>query len=75
MSEKLGTETGFVGFGCGAILVFAMLLPLALSSSEGTSRPLVLAGAVALIAGLVAARYGDPVFEFLLRVAGWIRWW
>jgi hypothetical protein len=73
--EKLGTGTGLAGFGCGTILVFAMLLPFALGVAEDSARPVVFVAVVALLAGLVAARYGDRVFEFLLRIAGWIRWW
>jgi|GEM_PF-6631977 len=57
--------TGIVGFGCAFVVVIVAGIPAVLGS--GLLAWAVLAGASILI-GLIAARFGEPFFERMLKV-------
>lgn len=64
--------TGIVGFGCAAVLVVLIGLPVVLSFEAGVPAFACL-GALAVIVGLLAAHFGEAVHETLLKIAAWFR--
>jgi hypothetical protein len=61
--------TGVIGFGCMFIFLMIAFLPTIVA---GTKVDWAVTTGIAVIVGLVAARFGEPVFE---KVIHWFGWW
>lgn len=63
---------GIVGFGCGFLFVGMVALAGSIAYVPLTMTGWAIVVAVAIVGGLLAARYGD---EFFTRVGDWRWWW
>jgi len=61
--------TGVIGFGCMFIFVMVAALPTIVA---GTRIDLAVITSVAVVLGLLAARFGERVLE---RAISWFSWW
>jgi len=76
VSEKLPQPaTGLPGFGCSFVLVFAAGTTFLLSVNEVSTRSFGLLALVAVALGLLTARFGEKVFELVLRLASLLSSW
>jgi hypothetical protein len=70
MTEPPEPGKGIVGFGCGFIIVMGA----GVATSFVTDRPsFLILTVLSVIAGLLVARFGEPLLARLLRGTTW--WW
>lgn len=63
--------TGVVGSGCAVLLVGLIGLPVVFLSFDASAEAFAWLGGIALIAGLLAAHFGESVHETLLKIVAW----
>ena len=69
-SEKVPKPaTGLPGFGCSFLLAFVAGVTFLLSVGEVTPQAFGVVALVAIVLGLLTARFGERMFELVLRLA------
>jgi hypothetical protein len=61
--------SGFVGFGCAFLVSAVALISFGLPQ---TGYGITASIAVAVVLGLITARFGEPFFERLLSLVRWL---